>query len=395
MNEVLFVVLGAFLGVFTGLIPGIHTNTLAAFALFLGFMGELNLSLMVVSMSVVHSFVDFVPSIALGAPDSESFLSVLPGHRLLLKGLGNYAIQLTAIGGLFGGLIALGFSPFYLSFLLQFREMIYFAVPFVLLAVIGLMAWFEEGVKGKFYALVVIALSGALGLIVLQGSISIRNEIFPLVTGFFAFPTILFSLREKTVVPKQKKTVPKFYAKNSFLHSFLSSLGGGIVSIFPAIGANQAAFILRVFLKKMRTSSYLVLLGGINTANMVFSFFMLYALGKTRTGSAVVLKQLIEVTPIELLLVFFAVLFALGFGVLSTFAVGGFVVRNMKKIAYRTINVAVLFALILLVLALSGPWGLAVSFVAASTGMLAVSAKVKRTNCMGFLMVPVIVSYLI
>ncbi|MBR2255479.1 MAG: tripartite tricarboxylate transporter permease, partial [Candidatus Methanomethylophilaceae archaeon] len=92
--------LGAAMGTFSGLVPGIHVNTLASVMLavypslasamaFLGDDGSrIAVSCCIMSASVVHSFVDFVPSVFIGAPDAEDAVSVLPAHRLLHQGEG-------------------------------------------------------------------------------------------------------------------------------------------------------------------------------------------------------------------------------------------------------------------------------------------------------------------
>lgn len=113
---VAFALLGTVAGVATGLIPGLHVNTVAAFVLalqvpLLGLAGELfawaapapaDLAVMaaalVVGNVVAHTFLDYVPSIFLGAPEAETALSVLPGHRMLLQGRGMEAIRLSAQG---------------------------------------------------------------------------------------------------------------------------------------------------------------------------------------------------------------------------------------------------------------------------------------------------------
>ena len=93
MLEVLFYVLaGVLAGTVTGIIPGIHVNLIAAFVLGGSFVfggDPLLLGAFLVALGVTHSFVDFLPSIYLGAPDPETALAVLPGHRYFLKGKGH------------------------------------------------------------------------------------------------------------------------------------------------------------------------------------------------------------------------------------------------------------------------------------------------------------------
>ena len=65
-------------------------------------------------MAITHTFTDFLPSIFLGAPDEDTALSTLPGHRFLLKGKGYGAVRLTLIGSFFGLLVALALSPIFI-----------------------------------------------------------------------------------------------------------------------------------------------------------------------------------------------------------------------------------------------------------------------------------------
>ena len=116
--------LGSGLGSLTGLAPGIHVNTLAlvlvasapavlpplgAVCLAAGGRAEdapLLLVALIVSAAVAHSFLDLLPSIFLGAPEEETAMSVLPGHRMLLQGRGLEAARCSAYGSLVGAATA-------------------------------------------------------------------------------------------------------------------------------------------------------------------------------------------------------------------------------------------------------------------------------------------------
>ena len=121
---ILFSLLGAVLGCGTGAAPGIHVNTLCLLmtsslgallpaaesaAVWLGVSGEdasILLACLIVSAAASHSFLDFLPSVFLGAPDEGDSLSTLPGHRLLLQGRGREAVEHAASGALVGGTVA-------------------------------------------------------------------------------------------------------------------------------------------------------------------------------------------------------------------------------------------------------------------------------------------------
>ena len=97
--------LGVFAGIITGLIPGIHVNLVGIIIISLSVswfssIEPIYLIVFITSMAITHTFLDFIPSILLGCPDTDTELSVLPGHELLKKGLGYEAIILTAYGSL-------------------------------------------------------------------------------------------------------------------------------------------------------------------------------------------------------------------------------------------------------------------------------------------------------
>lgn len=394
IESLLAVLAGCMAGVFTGMAPGIHVNTVSALLLVFAASGDINVVLAIVSMSVVQTFVDFVPSIALGAPDSESFLSVLPGHRFLLKGEGNYAIKLTIIGGLFGGIISVLLLPVFSLFIIRFVALLYAVIPALIISVLCLMVLDESPGEMRKWALVVIALSALLGLVVLRGNAGSGTALFPLVTGFFGVPTLLYSLKERMRIARQEITDNSYRPGLILSGSLMSSIAGAVVSLFPSIGPNQAAFLLRKISGRISPRKYLVILGGINTSNMIFSFFVLYLMGKTRTGSAAAIKQLVGLGFNDMLLIVAAVLIALGFGAVVTELAGKFLLAKMGRINYRALNIAVLALLVLLVLALNGLSGLLIFAAATSVGMVAIASHVKRTNCMAFLMLPTLVFYL-
>jgi len=85
---ILLVFLGVAIGILAGRTPGIHVNTTIPLLLSLSFFfpSPYYLAVLIVSVAVTEIFIDYIPSIFLGAHDADTALSVLPGHRLLLEG---------------------------------------------------------------------------------------------------------------------------------------------------------------------------------------------------------------------------------------------------------------------------------------------------------------------
>lgn len=386
IEEITWVFLGIITGSFTGLIPGIHANTIAFIALYSPIEKSLGFGLFVVSMSITHSFVDIIPNILLGAPSEESFLSILPGHDLLLKGKGLEAIQLTIFGGLATGIIALFLLPFFFSFAATFGETLPVIIPSVLFATIIMMLISE---KKKKYALIVILLSGLLGIVTLNSGL--KNAIIALVIGFFALPNILQSIFSNTKIPEQEKLSNK---KTNVLFGFISALTSGIISVFPGIGPSQAAFIVKNFIGKIKKTDYLVLIGGINTGNLFFSLLMLYVLEKTRTGMAVALKNIVEIDFGVLIILIAAAVTSMGFAAIITEKIAKVAVREIQKIDYKLISKGIFIIVIWITYSFSGVMGLIASFSAMGIALFGTANNVKRSNNMAFLMIPTMLFYL-
>ena len=85
-------VFGIFLGCLTGLIPGFHVNNVALIALSLSPVAVgIGIPLdavagIIVACGTVHTFLNYIPSALVGAPDDNMALALLPGHRMLISG---------------------------------------------------------------------------------------------------------------------------------------------------------------------------------------------------------------------------------------------------------------------------------------------------------------------
>ena len=104
---------GVMLGSLTGLIPGFHVNNVALILLALS-PALLNLGIplsavaaIIVATGTVHTFLNYIPSALIGAPDGDTALSLLPGHRMLLSGNAARGVAWSARGSQLGLFLSL------------------------------------------------------------------------------------------------------------------------------------------------------------------------------------------------------------------------------------------------------------------------------------------------
>ena len=390
---VLFLLLGIIFGTFTGLIPGIHINLVGAFLIALTasvFMqvNPIYLVVFIASMAITHTFLDFIPSIFLGCPDTDTELSVLPGHELLKQGRGYEAIILTAYGSLAAVMILIIIAFPSILIIDKSYYLIRNLVPYLLIIVSILLVSLE---KKKFQALFVFLLTGILGFLVLNSNIN--QPLLPLLTGLFGGSMLIISIKNKTQIPKQKQSI-EFRPKitRPLLGALIAS---PLCSFSPGLGSGQAAIVGNM-ISKTNKKGFLILLGATNTLVMGFSFISLYVISKTRTGAAVAIQEIIGVLTWKvLILILFVVLVS---GILSffltLFLAKGFS-KKLEKVNYAVLSSITLMVLVIIVVLISGFMGLGILIISTLTGIYCISLPVKRTNMMGCLLLPVILLYLL
>lgn len=387
--------LGVFAGIITGLTPGIHINLISALVVtyagvFSGIFHPLSLAVFVISMSVVHTFLDAIPSIFLGAPESATALGVLPGHRYLLKGQGLMAVKLTLIGSYGAVLISIALFPVFLMLVGHGYPIIQPYVGYMLIAVSLFMVLRD---RKKAWSAAVFLLSGLLGVIVLGSQIP--NPLFPMLSGLFGISTLLISLNESQSIPKQKALVKTRLRPKTTAKALLSGqFSGFLTAVLPGVGAATAAVISLQITRKLGDNGFMVLMGSIGTVNFVLSLAALQAIGKARNGSIIAVQSLIDVSPREIWVFLASALVAGSAGCFLVLFFGRLFCSLLQRIDYKKTLMAVIALVSALVCILTGLWGLLVLTTATAIGLVPAIVKTARTHAMGCLMLPVILYFI-
>jgi putative membrane protein len=394
--------IGICLGTFTGLVPGIHINLVGAILIslsvkFAPIINPIYLVIVIVAMAITHTFVDFIPSIFLGCPDTETELSILPGHEMLKQGKGYEAIALTLYGGLAAAIILILVSFPAVLIISKAYAFLIKGIAYILIVTSLFLICLE---KNKFSAFLAFSISGILGLCALN--FNVKEPLLPLLTGLFGSSMIISSIKEKVKIPKQEITFPKITSARPLFGSLIASL---LCGFLPGLGSGQAAILGTTLSRPGRKSNsltknkekeeFLFLLGATNILVMGFSFISLYAISRTRTGAAAAVMEIIgELNTPSLVLILGIILLS---GVIAFF-ISIFLAKRfaekVSKIDYVLISKIVLIFLTIVVLFFSGLKGFFVLVVSTLVGIYCISLKVRRTQMMGCLLLPTILFYL-
>ena len=391
----LCILAGIAVGILTGLLPGIHVNLVSALLVLLapslmGIIPLWGIALVIISIAITHTFLDAVPSIYLGAPDPAMAAGVLPGHQLLFEGRGYEAVALTVVGSLMGLTGTVIFIPLVFPFLGALNDFLKGIMAWLLIAAIVVNVIAEGRKMG--YAVMVVLLSGTLGILVLEWP-NLSQPLFPLLSGLFGASTVLLSLSSNASPPPQKASdmleMPK---KHNAIVWVAMVIAGSTTGLLPGLGSAHAAFLATYLVGNIARRSFLMLVGGINTVNFLFSLATFAAIDKARNGAVAAVEQLIGSVSLPLMIGFIgAALTAGGSAALLTLWCARHASSLVTRINYRALCIGVCALLIVMSVVLSGWWGLLIFIVATAIGMLSPQLQIRRTHAMACLMVPVII----
>ena len=395
-------IMGISIGTLTGLTPGIHINLVATFLLAISatlllIFPPLALVIFISSMTITHIFIDFIPSIFLGAPDSDTVLAILPGHELLLKGQAYEAVILSVFGCLIGIFLFLPFIPVFIFLLPIIYPYIQNIIPIILILIIGFMLYFE---KNKIIpAMLIIILAAFLGLV--SSNLNLSDPLLPMLTGLFGSSSLITSITKKQTIPTQEivniKNILANIKKSSITKTISSALlAGPICSFLPTLGSSQASTIGSYIVGDLDEKEFLIVLGIINSLVMALSFVTLYSIDKMRTGSAAAVSQLItKLTISDLISIILAILLSGIIAFIISIQIAKLFSKTISKINYNKLSIFILAFLSLIVFIFSGFIGFLLFITSTALGIFCILTGVRRTCLMACLMIPTILFYLL
>lgn len=404
--------LGIGIGTITGMTPGIHVNTAGAIlfavsTILLSFVSPEFLCVLMVSMSIAHALLEFIPSMLLGVPEEGTALSVLPGHKMVLEGRSKEAIRIVSIGGFGAIIVTILLLPIFAIVLPPTYELLK-PVTWILLLIASIYLIYKvtSTLKGFLWSLLLFILSGILGWIIFQAPLSSGISLMCVFSGLFGISTILFSLNDNSTIPHQNK----FYdldIDNAKIKSIITGgTTGAILSFLPGFGPAQGSVIAQSASGQSNnddenTTNFLLAISGLNTSDCLFSLIAIYLIGNPRSGIAVYMSYLISEFNLSHLIVFiFASLIAVSLSLALCLKLGDSFSKLMSGIDYRKLSIAVIILQVILLyifgLYYQAPLPYLTLMLVTSTamGLLPHYLDVGKSHLMGVLIIPAIIIYM-
>ena len=402
--------IGVLCGTITGIIPGIHVNTVGAFtfassAFLLETFSPAFLAVFLLSMSISHSMIDFLPSILLGVPEEGTVLSILPGHYFMLQGRGREAIRLVTVGG-FGSLIV---TVILLPLFVMFLPPLYGTLkPYIyiilILAVVFMIIRLNRDTYSMAWSVFLFIFSGIMGWVMLNTPISSNVSLLTMFTGLFGVSTLIYSLSQNSIVPVQDM-LPDLKLNKKIIRGIIAGgIAGSILGFLPGMGPAQGSILAQELSgggdMGSNREGFLVAMSGVNVSDTLFSLMAIYLIGNPRSGIAVFIDKMIENFDVNYLLLFvFVSLTAVALSTFFCLKLGDILIKYINRINYCKLSKLVITFMSVLVFFFAFIehtnllYILLVYLTSISLGLIPHYIGVNKSNLMGVLIVPAIIIY--
>ncbi|MCP1662955.1 putative membrane protein [Methanocalculus sp. AMF5] len=386
--------IGVVLGTISGCTPGIHSNTMAGILLgvhpaLLVLFGPAVFAASVTATLVTHTFLDAVPSTFLGVPDPDTAIAVLPAHALCMKGLGEEAVRIAALGSAAGAGFGLILFPLFFLLLAPLQPYLDWWIGILLITVAGILI--VRSAAPEWAAAVFIA-SGILGLFsmgysylswqVLPGGSPL---LLPLLTGLFGLPVLLKGA--EGTVPEQRYSGIRMEKKEIAGAAAAGTVAGAIVGWMPGFSNATANAVLASFISYTRQErGYILATSAANTANAFLGIAALYALSRVRNGAMAAIAT-DELPPLFGIMAAACLAAVVAYPLTVLSSKGS---QVLARLNIRRLNLTVIVFLLLLTAFVTGPFGLLILGLATAIGSVPPLVSVQRVFCMGAIMVPII-----
>ncbi|MEM4195008.1 MAG: tripartite tricarboxylate transporter permease [Candidatus Anstonellales archaeon] len=363
-------IFGMVAGIVCGLVPGLHSNTVAALVEDEGYF--------IVAMFAAQTLFSFIPAIFFSVPDETTVLSVLPGQRMAARGEGMKALRIVASSALFTLLICVIFYRIILLLYPSIFSVVQPYIPYILLLVVAVLI--AKSKNPILYTTLFLA-AGILGKEALK--LGMDDPFLPLFSSMFALPVLIFYKRGRVVEQRDEAPDPKSV--------FLLSVFGFLLGIFAVIlpGVSSPAQVATFATIGLSEQGYLAVLPSIAVSNGFHSFISMATVEKARTGAVVYASKSINIgEEIERVLLYFSISMAVAAIVLY------FSRKWIVKLAgmdLKPFAVALAIYLIALCIGVNGINSLPVVAAGFALGTLANLMRVERTSLMGAVIFPTLV----
>lgn len=345
-------------------------------------MDENALAIMIIALFPAHLVVSFIPAIFFGIPEPGTVVAVMPGQRMVLRGMGIAALRTVLASCALAAMVCVGLFSLSLELFPLAYGVLRGHMGLVLLAVSAALVLRS---RSAFPALCIFLLSGLLGQFSLKSGIA--DPFLPMFSGMFAMAAMLAYKRGK--IPRQTD----IGNGDGFVkYAIAGVVLGFCADLIPGVGSPaQVAAFASIFMP-MNTLGYLACVSSISISEAVFSLATAASIGKSRMGATAWLAENIDIQANLPMLVA---------GFLASSAIAVLIVflarRRIAELAsvdFSGMNIILALYLVAITTIIDGALGIVILGLGSALGFLCIKSGAERINLMGSIIVPTLIYFL-
>lgn len=409
IDLIIALILGIITGIITGIIPGLHVNTVGIIIFsispqLLKITDSLSICTFFTTIALTHAMIEFLPSLLMGIPNEDTILSIQPGHRLLFKGEAKKAIRLVSFGGYCSIILLIIIMPVLFIVLPLVYNTLKAYIGYLLIVIMILILYFNNKNNiSRLMSTLIFLISGILGTIILTSNIGSNIGLLCMLSGLFSISNLIYSINNNSKIPPQKN-IKSIIIDSKFKQSvFAGSISGCILGLLPGLGPAQGTLIAQTITlnKDIEVEDFIITNSGINISDTLFSLIAIYLINNPRSAISVYINNLIEDITLNHILFFICVsLITVSIACIISIKLGDIIIEHMKNMNYKKLNICIIVLITLIVvlytiLTNGCIWYALLCYITSiSLGILVNTLDLSKSNLMGVLIIPSILTYL-
>ncbi|WP_323737493.1 tripartite tricarboxylate transporter permease [Methanosphaera sp. ISO3-F5] len=242
-----------------------------------------------------------------------------------------------------------------------------------------------------------------LGFFVLQSNVGSNLALLSILSGLFSVSNLIYTVNNDSHIPPQKEE-NSFLVDDKFKRSvFAGSISGCVLGLLPGLGPAQGTLIAQSLTlnKNVSPEEFIITNSGVNISDTLFSLIAIYLINNPRSAISVYVSNILsEVELIHIIFFIFVCLITVSVCCMLSIKVGDWMIDHVLKIDYKKFNlfIIILISSILVFFTICNNgclWYVILCYVTSiSLGLVCNVLDLSKSNLMGVLIVPSILTYL-
>jgi len=410
-----YLLLGVIIGSIFSIMPSLHIYNVAP--IFILLAPQLGIPPEALIMFLLGNVIGFatmntISTIFFSAPDDTTFLILMPSQVMLNNGRGFEVALLMGLGCLVGAIMLTIIAP---SLLLIFPPFMSLITPhihwvlalflfYILLSEfpkdvgIGKSRWkrFKGGWRNLAAGYLTFGLSALMGFIIMNTHIipveAAYFGMLPAFIGLFAIPSLIMNIVSKVKIPEQKIQRSLDASPLDIIKGGIAGFSGGFfAAVVPALTGGMGSVIAGQATGQREESQFLVSIGASRFVYYVGAFFFLFIPGYTVVRGGLANLAAIYYIPRKYS-EFYAAVAGIALGAVLAFtmlvAISYLLAKNIHKIRYDYVSVAIIIVLSIITYITTGIIGLLIMIVGTGIGLLPLIYGSRRLHCLAVIIFP-------